>query len=130
MLWRAELSIERRKHARKSLREGAQAEVGDFFIEDTKKAYRVKSLRDISLTGAGVWLMKSFKVGDTIQFKFDSGENLIAIPGTVVWCDRKPGTRSCNVGVKFDPSDKASNILLFMTLRKHIDFSSGEIAGR
>jgi len=124
------LSIERRKHARKSLRDGTQGDAGTFFIEDMKKAYRVKSLRDISLTGAGVWLMKSFKVGDQIQFKYDSGENLIAIPGTIVWCDRKPGTRSCSLGVKFDPADKASNILLFMTLRKHIDFSSGEVASR
>jgi hypothetical protein len=124
------LSTERRKHARKSLREGAEGDAGIFFIEDVKKAYRVKSLRDISLTGAGVWLMKSFKAGDQIQFKYDSGENLITIPGTVVWCDRKPGTRSCNLGVRFDPTDKASNILLFMTLRKHIDFSSGDVADR
>ena len=124
------MSIERRKHARKSLREGAGAEAGTFFIEDLKKAYRVKSLRDISLTGAGVWLMKSFKIGEQINFKFDSGENLITIPSTIVWCDRKPGTRSCHIGVKFDPADKASNILLFMTLRKHIDFSSGETPGR
>lgn len=124
------MSTERRKHARKSLREGAEGDAGTFFIEDTKKAYKVKGLRDISLTGAGVWLMKSFKEGDQIHFKYDSGENLIAIPGTVMWCDRKPGTRSCHIGVKFDPADKASNILLFMTLRKHIDFSSGEVAGR
>lgn len=107
-----------------------EGETGVFFIEDMKKAYRVKSLRDISLTGASVRLMKSFKVGEQIQFKYDSGDNLIAIPSTIIWCDRKPGTRSCSLGVRFDPADKASNILLFMTLRKHIDFSSGEVITR
>lgn len=116
------MGTERRKHARKPLHEGA--EVGTFYVEDDKKAYRVKSLRDISLTGAGIWLMKSFKNGDQIRFKYESDDNLIAIPGTVVWCERTPGTRSCKVGVRFDPSDKTNNILLFMSLRKHIDFTS------
>lgn len=104
--------------------------MGAFYVEDKKKAYKVKSLRDISLTGAGVWLMKSFKTGEQIRFKFESSDNMITIPSTIVWCERTPGTRSCTIGLKFDPSDKASNILLFMTLRKHIDFSSGEIEAK
>lgn len=120
------MAIERRKHARKCLRQGAQADAGAFYLEDNKKAYKIKELRDISLTGAGVWLMKSFKTGEQVSFKYESSDNLITIPGTVVWCDRRPGTRSCQIGLRFDPSDKASNILLFMTLRKHIDFSSPE----
>ena len=118
------MAIERRKHARKSLRQGAEAEAGTFYVEDNKKSYKIKGLRDISLTGAGISLMKSFKVGEQVSFKYESSDNLITIPGTVVWCDRRPGTRACKVGLRFDPSDKASNILLFMTLRKHIDFSS------
>ncbi|HKJ22895.1 MAG TPA: PilZ domain-containing protein [Gammaproteobacteria bacterium] len=123
------LSTERRKHARKALREGTEVG-GAFYVEDNKKAYKIKSLRDISLTGAGVWMMKSFKTGDQVNFKFESQENLITVPGTVVWCEKTPGTRSCSVGLRFDPADKTNNILLFMTLRKHIDFSSEPAKGR
>lgn len=118
------MSAERRKHARKPLREGEDANPGIFYIEDKKKAYKVKDLRDISLSGAGARLMKSFKEGDQVHFKFESADNVIDIPSTIIWCERKPGTRACNLGLRFDPSDKASNILLFMTLRKYIDFSS------
>ncbi|WP_109992454.1 PilZ domain-containing protein [Salinisphaera sp. LB1] len=114
---------ERRKDARKALREGGPVG-GAFYVEDNKKAYEIKYIRDVSLTGAGVRVMKSFKTGDQVNFKFESQENLVTVPGTVMWCERNLSTRSCSVGLKFDPADKASNILLLMTLRKLIDFSS------
>ena len=116
------MKIEDRQHQRTQL----DFEDADhcFHLEVYDRRYVLNRIHDISVSGTGIQIPDEIEPGTPVKVVFRSGEHVISVNGTTVWCDPislgkdddKPLEATYRTGVQFDPKDRNCT-LFFMAMR-------------
>lgn len=111
------MSEEQRVHDRENLERTSIP--GSFSIEADGQSHTFNQVNDVSISGMGIQLDCCFENGKEVIVKYTSTEFNIAIRALVAWCvEDEDGYK---VGVQYTSDDLDTNVMMFMTLREHID---------
>lgn len=117
---------ESREHERKPLL--APEKEGAFFIEADGERYFFDTVKDVSVSGAGVQLAVPLVPTSPVVMGFDQEDFQIRVQATVVWCHplEEDDTiishqQNYRMGIRFNPIDIKNSSMLFLALREFID---------
>ena len=112
------MSEEQRLHDRESLDRNKIP--GIFSVEAGGGSHTFTRVNDVSISGMGIHIDCPFENGKEVIIKYVSTEFNIAIRALVAWCveDDDDGYK---VGVQYSTEDLDANVMMFMTMREHID---------
>ena len=110
---------EKRQHSRK----GFSSTENDFsfYLEDKGQLFEINNIRDVSISGIGISIPKSFNIGHKVALKYDSADYHLTIQGTVAWSDNAANADARRLGVEFDTGNQEDNTLFFLAVRKYLD---------
>ena len=99
---------------------------GIFFLEVNGERYIFDTVKDVSVSGAGVQLSVPLLPTSTVTLGFDQEEYQVRVLATVIWCqpveEQDPiGEQNYRMGIRFNPLDLKNSSLLFLALREFID---------
>lgn len=80
------------------------------------------SMRDVSVSGAGVAVPLPLTPGQTVTVRLSAARLDIAVRGNVVWMRNTANTEtreSYNAGIQFDPADLERSYLLYGLVRSN-----------
>ena len=117
---------ESREHERKPLLPPEQN--GVFFIEVNGERHLFDTVKDVSVSGAGVQLAVPLVPTSPVVLGFDQEDYQVRVQATVIWCqeleehDEIDNRQSkYRLGIRFNPVDLKNSSLLFLALREFID---------
>jgi hypothetical protein len=114
---RVAMSEEQRAHDRENLE---RTDIpGTFSVEADGKSHAFTRVNDVSISGMGIYIDCSFENGKDVVVKYSSTEFGIAIRAKIAWCVKEED--GFKVGVQYSSEDLDANVMMFMTLREHID---------
>ncbi len=99
-----------------------------FFIEVEGERHLFDTVKDVSVSGAGVQLPVPLIPTSPVVLGFDQEDYQLRVQATVVWCkpleeddilDGQPP--AYRLGIRFNPLDLKSSSMLFLALREFID---------
>ncbi len=112
---------EKRKYPRKLFRPDDHD--FSFYLQDKGGSYEISNVQDVSISGVGVGIPRSFNIGQKVSLQYDSEDYHLTIDGTIVWCDGSVNSGSCRLGVEFDADSQEDNTLFLLAVRKYLDTS-------
>lgn len=98
-----------------------------FFIEAEGERYFFDTVKDVSVSGAGVRLAVPLVPTSPVILGFDQDDYQVRVQATVVWCqpleedDPINGQQNYRMGIRFNPLDLKNSSMLFLALREFID---------
>ncbi len=109
---------ERRQHERKKY---SKRDRGfEFFVQFGDDVYDILDVYDVSVSGIRMRLLQRIERGDTLLLTAKEDEFSMSVMGEVRWCVNSIKGQGYEHGVEFDTSDMDLNVLLFMSLKKHL----------
>ena len=99
---------------------------GIFFLEVNGERYIFDTVKDVSVSGAGVQLSVPLLPTSTVVLGFDQEDYQVRVQATVIWCQPIEGQdtigdQNFRMGIRFNPLDLKNSSLLFLALREFID---------
>jgi hypothetical protein len=115
---------ESREYERKPLLTPEKDEV--FFLEVDGERYLFDTVKDVSVSGAGVQLSVPLLPTSTVILGFDQEDYQVRVQATVIWCqaieEQDPiNGQNYRLGIRFNPLDLKNSSMLFLALREFID---------
>ena len=115
---------ESREYERKPLLTPEQE--GIFFLEVEGERYIFDTVKDVSVSGAGVELPVALLPTSIVVLGFDQEDYQVRVKATVVWCQtiEEPDPingQNFRIGIRFNPLDLKNSSQLFLALREFID---------
>lgn len=117
---------ESREYERKPLLPPEQA--GIFYIEVNGDRHLFDTVKDVSVSGAGVRLPVPLLPSSPVVLGFEQEDYQVRVQATVVWCQEceEPGAANNHpphyrLGIRFNPLDLKNSSMLFLALREFID---------
>ena len=115
---------ESREYERKPLLTPEQE--GIFFLEVEGERYIFDTVKDVSVSGAGVELPVALLPTSIVVLGFDQEDYQVRVKATVVWCHtiEEPDPingQNFRIGIRFNPLDLKNSSQLFLALREFID---------
>ena len=99
-----------------------------FFIEVEGERHFFDTVKDVSVSGAGVQLPVALIPTSTVVLGFDQEDYQLRVKASVVWCQAIEEDDTLNdqqqnyrIGIRFNPLDLKSSSMLFLALREFID---------
>lgn len=99
-----------------------------FFIEAEGERHFFDTVKDVSVSGAGVQLPVALIPTSTVVLGFDQEDYQLRVKASVVWCQAIEEDDTLNdqqqnyrIGIRFNPLDLKSSSMLFLALREFID---------
>lgn len=111
------MTEEQRVHDRENLERSKIP--GSFSIEADGGSHAFTQVNDVSISGMGIHIDCPFENGKEVIIKYISSEFSLAIRALVAWCVKDDA--GYKVGVQYSTEDLDANVMMFMTLREHID---------
>lgn len=116
------MDTEKRKHVRNDLQMDNQE--SQFYVSKDQETINVTRIRDVSFSGVGLEMPRSFPVGEKLALTYEEDDGFqIQVNGRVIWCDS--GVDRHTLGVEFEGQNGQDASLLFMALRKYMDEFDG-----
>lgn len=101
---------------------------GIFFIEVNGERHLFDTVKDISVSGAGIQLPVPLSPATPVALGFEQDESQLQVQATVVWCQAVnigPNSDETShhfcMGIRFNPMDVKNSSMLFTVLREFIE---------
>lgn len=99
-----------------------------FFLDAEGERYFFDTVKDVSVSGAGLQLPVPLLPITPVTLGFDQKDYQLRVQATVIWCLPAEDDAVLNgqptfyrMGVRFNPLDLKNSSMLFITLREFID---------
>jgi len=99
-----------------------------FFIESEGQRHFFDTVKDVSVSGAGVHLPIPLIPTSPVVLGFEQEDYQVHVQATVIWCqpleeddDLGGQPAGYRMGIRFNPLDLKNSSMLFLALREFID---------